>query len=130
MDIEAQITEDELQRQTDEQKRQCDELEQKSRINRAQTEMDKAEAEDTAILQVVAEEAGQAPPVTAPVPMTTPSSLPPPAFVLPSSAAAMSVPHMTAGGAIPKRPPPGLPAPPTSIQDTNAPSVLLRGAGS
>ena len=92
--------------------------------------MDEADAEDAAIIQAEAEEAGQAPPVTAPVSTATPSSLPPPAFVLPSSAAATSVPHVTAGGAIPKRPPPGLPAPPTSVQDTNAPSVLLTGAGS
>ena len=110
-------------------KRRRDDLDSESRVNKVQAELDEADAEDTAIIQAEAEEAGQAPPVTAPVSTATPSSLPPPAHVLPSSAAAVSVPHVTAGGAIPKRPPPGLPAPHTSIQDTNAP-VLLTGAGS
>ena len=89
------------------------------------------DAEDAAILQSEAEEAGRATnarPATATTmahisiaPPSTPA-MPPPSTV-PT--------QLATGGVIPKRPPPGLPSPPvTSGQDTYAPSALLTGAGS
>ena len=92
------------------------------------------EAEDDAINKVEAEEAGQAnaaPPATPAT--TTPISLAPPSTPAMPLHTTVSA-QLATGGAIPKRPPPGLPSPPvTSVLDNldnlRAPSASYTGVG-
>ena len=93
-DVKIALANEEMKRKVSELKRQTEDLESQARVNEIQALLEKADAEEAAIQQAEAEDAGLALPASPlPVPISTAASsvLPPPTLLLASPPASADV---------------------------------------